>query len=84
MRRMSDRYRRVGLSECVVIRMSGPPPGVTQEEDTRLVPGQKLKLLTPPGIVPGLLDWKAGTQTTTLRRRTSLEYAVLKSSNFDN
>ena len=42
--------------------MSGPPPEATQERTDKgytPVPGQKLKLLTPPGVVPELSSWKA-------------------------
>ena len=55
----------MGLPECVVSTMSGPPPKTTQDRtqtnDIHPIPGQKLKFLTPPGIEPGLPGWKAGT-----------------------
>ena len=43
-----------GLPECVVSTMSGPLPETTQDrrqtKDMHLIPGQKLKFLTLPGI----------------------------------
>ena len=44
--RTLDRYTRTGLPECVVSKMSGPPPKTaqdgTQTKDTHPIPGQKL------------------------------------------
>ena len=71
--RTLDRYTRAGLPECQVSTMAGPPPETTkdrtQTKDTHPLPGQKLKFLTPPGIEPGSLGWKAGTLTTMPQRR---------------
>ena len=68
--RTLDRYTRVGLPECVISTMSGPPPEKTQDKtqikDTHPIPRQKLKFLTPSVIEPGPPGWKAGT---TPRRR---------------
>ena len=59
--RTLDRYTRAGLPECVVSAMSGPPPKTTQDrtqtKDTHPIPGEKLKILTPPGIEPGPPGW---------------------------
>ena len=70
--RTLDRYARVGLPECVVSTISGPPPETTQyrtqTKDTHPILGQKLKFLTPPGIELGPSGWKAGTLPTMPRR----------------
>ena len=57
-----------GLPECVVSTMPGPPPKATQDrtqtKDIHPVSGQKLE--------SGPSGWKAGTLTTTPKRRTCL------------
>ena len=79
--RTLDRYTRVDLPECVVSTMSGPPPKTaqdrTQTKATHPISGQKLKLLTPPGIEPGPPDWKVGTLLTMPRRRICTNISIL-------
>ena len=70
---------RVGLPEGVVSTMPGPPLAKAHDriqiKDTYLVPGQKLKFLTPPGIEPGSPGWKV---------RESIYHAKATDSTFYN
>ena len=73
--RILDRYTRAGLPECVVssnVRASVGDHTGQNTKGTHPIPGQKLKLLTSPGIEPGPPGWKAGTLPTTPRRRIIL------------
>ena len=72
---------RESLPECVVSTMSGPPPETakdrTQTKNTHAIPGQELKFLIPPGIESRPPSWKAGTLSTTPRRRMFKILAVV-------
>ena len=72
--RTLDRYTRVGLPECVVSTVSGPPLEAAQDRTqgthTHTIPGYELKFLTPPG-------YKAGTLPTKPRRRIYCIYFLI-------
>ena len=63
--RTLDRYTRAGLLECVVSKISGPPPVTAQDRTQRTypIPGQEMD--------PGPQGSKAGTLPTTRRDGTA-------------